>query len=369
MPIILRKTFLAIFRSLMSIQEKEVNFIKTLFNLTSTCFDNELLMPYAEKTFSRGCQHNHEIMRNSIDDMIGLIQKYPNREHIVKGIIHLIARYEDAAVKYLPSILAFLMRRLQDTTDDRTLNKEIMYSLTASLKILQEVAPDNPTFIAIVGTFTRTAFPFILEVIRNPKRVNNDEDPEVERTIKLVKVIMRYLKFSFTEFIEPLYTAVLEAFPRFPICSYAYLLEIAITVFYENQQYTDYFKAVYIKFCEITFTHLNQIEKMEKYSYLLDDFIGISKRFFVYNASIVLNSGQLPNIIQLCTTAFIGSDTPRIAKATYTFFETIFMVYWRQEFIDLHNEDMTGEKGEKFVRKTEDDLLYFQLKNLLTEKL
>jgi hypothetical protein len=50
--------------------------------------------------------------------------------------------------------------------------------------------------------------------------------------IKLLKIIMRYLKFNFTEFISPLYTAVLEAFPRYPICSYAYLLEIAITVFY-----------------------------------------------------------------------------------------------------------------------------------------
>jgi hypothetical protein len=50
--------------------------------------------------------------------------------------------------------------------------------------------------------------------------------------VKLLKVIMRYLKFSFTEFIDPLYTAMMEAYPRFPICSYAYLLEIAITVFY-----------------------------------------------------------------------------------------------------------------------------------------
>jgi hypothetical protein len=101
---------------------------------------------------------------------------------------------------------------------------------------------------------------------------------------------------------------------------------------------------------------------MEKYSYLLDDFIGISKRFFVYNASIVLNSGQLPNIIELCTTAFIGSETPRIARAAYTFFETIFMVYWKQEFIDEYNSELTGEK---FTRKTEEEVLYYQLKTLL----
>jgi hypothetical protein len=367
-PIILRKTFLSLFKSLMSIQEKDVGFIKLLFNLTSTCFDNELLMPHAERTFAKGCQHNHEIMRENTEDMMQLVQKYPHREYIVKGVTQLLCRYEEATLKYLPSILSYLFTRLQEAGEDRYLAKELMYSLTGIMKVLLEVVPDKPAYVALVGGFTRIAFPFILETVRCPKRVQNDEDAEVERMVKLIKIIMRYLKFSFTEFIEPLYSAVLEAYPRYPICSYAYLLEIAITVFYENQQYTDYFRAVFVKFCEITFVHMNQVEKMEKYSYLLDDFIGISKRFFVYNASILLNSGQLPNLIQLCTSAFIGSETPRIARAAYTFFETIFMVYWRQEFVDDYNSEMTGER-EKFTRKTEDEPLYFQLKNLLVEKL
>jgi hypothetical protein len=56
----------------------------------------------------------------------------------------------------------------------------------------------------------------------------------------------------------------------------------------------------------------------------------MSKRFFVCNASIVLSSGELPHLIELCTTAFVGCDTPRIARASYSFFETIFMVYWRK---------------------------------------
>jgi hypothetical protein len=82
-----------------------------------------------------------------------------------------------------------------------------------------------------------------------------------------------------------------------------------------------------------------QEDKVEKYVYLLDDFIGMSKRFFIYNASIVLTSGQLPAILELCISAFMGSDMPRIAKASYSFFETIFMVYWRPEFIDEYNQE------------------------------
>lgn len=61
-----------------------------MFNLTSTCFEDALLMPYAEKTFSKGCEYNHEIMKANAEEMMGLVQKYPNKEYIIKGIVHLI---------------------------------------------------------------------------------------------------------------------------------------------------------------------------------------------------------------------------------------------------------------------------------------
>jgi hypothetical protein len=51
----------------------------------------------------------------------------------------------------------------------------------------------------------------------------------------------------------------------------------------------------------------------------LDDFIGMNKRFFICNASIVLKSNQLPSLIDHCL-EFIGCDTPRVAKAAYAFF-------------------------------------------------
>lgn len=42
------------------------------------------------------------------------------------------------------------------------------------------------------------------------------------------------------------------------------------------------------------------------------------------------------------------------------------MVYWRQEFIDRHN---SKKDGQTFIRKTEDEALYHQLKALLLQKL
>ncbi len=162
----------------MTVQEKDVEFIKLLFNLTSTCFENVLLMPYAEKTFEVGCEHNYAIMKNNFEDMATLIQKYPNSESIVKGIIYLIYKYEDLAQKYLPSILSYLFQLLQtaSTPESRVYHKELMYSLTAVIKVLQDVASDNKTYITIITHFTRHIFPYVLETLKNPKRVNNDED-------------------------------------------------------------------------------------------------------------------------------------------------------------------------------------------------
>jgi hypothetical protein len=82
--------------------------------------------------------------------------------------------------------------------------------------------------------------------------------------------------------------------------------------------------------CQITYSHLSTYENVQKYPYLTDDFIGMNKRFFIFNASIILCSGQLPAILQMCIDVCVGSETPRISKAAYSFFETIFRVYWRQ---------------------------------------
>jgi hypothetical protein len=60
--------------------------------------------------------------------------------------------------------------------------------------------------------------------IRDPKDVINDEDPEVERAVKLIKYIMRCLRDGFIPFLESLFTTLFEAYRKYPICSYIYVL-------------------------------------------------------------------------------------------------------------------------------------------------
>ncbi|MCB0370473.1 MAG: hypothetical protein KDD45_13870 [Bdellovibrionales bacterium] len=111
---------------------------------------------------------------------------------------------------------------------------------------------------------------------------------------------------------------------------------------------------------------MNKIDSIERFSYLLDDFMGMNKRFFLYNASIVLSSGKLPSIIEITINVFMGCDIPRVAKAAYSFFDTIFMVYWPSEHLQHRNnkEDVTP-----FLPKPEDATDYQALKQFLLQKL
>lgn len=69
---------------------------------------------------------------------------------------------------------------------------------------------------------------------------------------------MRSLRESFIPFLENLFTTVFEAYRKHPICSYVYVLEVAITVFYDDQTLTDYFRSLYQSFCQITYAHLKE---------------------------------------------------------------------------------------------------------------
>lgn len=102
---------------------------------------------------------------------MGLIQQYPHKEHIVKGITYLICHNEELTQKYLPSLLAYLFQKLQENAANRSKFKEMMYSLNGVVKVLQEEAPESATCIAITASFLRSAFPYMLEELKNPKKV------------------------------------------------------------------------------------------------------------------------------------------------------------------------------------------------------
>jgi hypothetical protein len=129
----------------------------------------------------------------------------------------------------------------------------------------------------------------------------------------------------------------MESFREKPICSYVYLVEVAITVFAKEPACQQYILGLYAEFCLQSYQYLGG-PNWERLNLLLEDFLGMNKRFFTFNVSLVLKGGQLPQLIDHCI-EFLSSDSPSISKATYSFFETVFMAYWPAHFIEEYNRN------------------------------
>lgn len=78
-PIIVKKAFLKLFRSLMSNKAKNAIMAKKLFYYNSISFDNELLADEADRTFYKGCEHNAALMIQDINQFVELMHLYPGR--------------------------------------------------------------------------------------------------------------------------------------------------------------------------------------------------------------------------------------------------------------------------------------------------
>jgi hypothetical protein len=64
----------------------------------------------------------------------------------------------------------------------------------------------------VVKSFTRNAWFFILDTLREPRSKTDDEDTLIERIVRLIKNIMRLLKTDFSEFMPDLFSTVNQAF-------------------------------------------------------------------------------------------------------------------------------------------------------------
>ena len=110
--------------------------------------------------------------------MVALIQQYPGNDPIVKGIIYLLCHSSEAAIQYLPTVLTFLFEKVQ-TAINPVVQKHLMHSLIGVVKVLHEEVPESQIYKGILVAFIRAIFPFVLKALKEPKLIENDEDPEV----------------------------------------------------------------------------------------------------------------------------------------------------------------------------------------------
>lgn len=180
----------------------------------------------------------------------------------------------------------------------------------------------------MLKSFTWQAWPYLISWLKEPRSKADDEDMHIERVVKLIKNIMRLIKTDFAGFLPSLFEAVNQAFAKYPICSYVYLVEITITVFYKCPEAQDFLSNLYETFSNNAFNHLNTSQTIDKFGYLVDDYLGMSGRLIFYNTSIIISSQQFPKLLHFVSSDCLLTTSPKVIKATYNFMQSLFMLFW-----------------------------------------
>jgi hypothetical protein len=80
---------------------------------------------------------------------------------------------------------------------DKARRKEYMHSIVAALKAFKE-SPVMMQNMGILQQFMREIWPFTKQILASPQRIKDDEDSDVERVVRILKVIMRTLGYQFS---------------------------------------------------------------------------------------------------------------------------------------------------------------------------
>lgn len=359
----LRRAFLRVFRSLIELPASPA-FLQKLFYLSSTCFSEPLLADAASRTFCRGCEIHAQTLSSMAEEFIGVLQAYPDMDHLARGVVFLVCSSLQLANNYLLQVLRILHAATTAETNSRHRQKECLNSLVAAFRAMKD-QPQLHALTPYLKEFVRDIWSWLKAGLCEPQSLRDDEDPDVERLVKFVKHIMRALGMEFGEFVCDLLESLLAAFEKYPVCSYLYVVEVAVTVL-AGPEWEQYLLGVFQRVCVITYHHLSSLERLERYSYLLDDFIGMSKRLFLINARVILTSGQLPALVELCTSAFTEVPAPKVVKAAAAFFEALCLPYWRAEFVESYNK---CKEADHYLPHPSDAHLYLQLRPLLIQQM
>jgi len=106
---------------------------------------------------------------------MNILQLYPRREYIVRGLTIIIINDEQLIVQYLPGVLNYLYETLQkaEATGSKGAKKNCMYSLLGVVKELKE----NVLVLKhmdIIKQFIKSMWEYIKFVLSNPRQLEDD---------------------------------------------------------------------------------------------------------------------------------------------------------------------------------------------------
>jgi hypothetical protein len=75
----------------------------------------------------------------------------------------------------------------------------------------------------------------------------------------------------------------------------------------------------------------------------------MNSRLVLYSTGTVVSSHYFPQLLHFVASDCLLTTSPRVLKAAYSFLQTLFMLFWPDQFIEQYNADT--ENDEQFSLK------------------
>ena len=131
---------------------------------------------------------------------------------------------------------------------------------------------------------------------------------------------------------DDIYSTILESYKTYPLGSYVYLVEVFVTVFNGIPELSQAIKLLFENTCEITFTHLSKLQKIDSNIELAEDFFGMLSRFLRFMPQTINNCKHFPQMLELMVMT-VGVENPELARVFYSFVEDLYMQFWSPQYI------------------------------------
>lgn len=212
---------------------------------------------------------------------------------------------------------------------DKRTRKEIKSSISTNLDILSQVIKKLEP--APAGTTDHFLIPVLNELwplLESVMDYYYDSTEIMEASCKLVRRVMECLKHHFSTFLERYFTVITKNYERYPLATYLYSVENALTIYYTQEGFSQMLAQLYAHMIMKTQKHLKSADPKKEDPDLIDDFFGLITRYLRRLPQVVVAcepevaEGQFQVAIQT-----IGITMEGPVKALYQYFDEVFCLF------------------------------------------
>ena len=145
---------------------------------------------------------------------------------------------------------------------------ENLVKLSTVIRHLNPVKDDQENHVML--ELFRELWPLIELMLQRYK----DDSRYMEKVCKIVKHTMRCIKHLFVEFLEKYFTIILINYQEYPLPAYLYTVEIALTIFYQDNNKKVWLEHMFGTMVLRTLQELAVLDQFEKNPDLVEDYYG-----------------------------------------------------------------------------------------------